>query len=170
MARATAKKPPPASTSQSGTRYEDDRYIWLNEQVELLRAGRLTELDAHNLAEELGDVAKMIEHQLESSIAVLTQHLLKWDHQPERRSRSWESTIREQRRRIARLIAKNPRLKGALAEALQEGYLDGRDRAIGETNIDKSAFPVSCPYIFEAMMQREIEFAPDQLARLAGTT
>jgi hypothetical protein len=162
MPRAAARKTPTESSppSQSGTRYEDDRYTWAQEQAALLRAGRLTELDAQNVAEELGDVAKMIEHQLESSIAVLTLHLLKWDHQPERHSRSWDSTVREQRRRILRLIKKNPGLKGALTEALHEGYLDGRDRAIGETNIDKSVFPVSCPYTFEEMMQREIEFVP----------
>ena len=163
MARAAAKKPhpDPSPSTPGGTSYEDDCYTWVQEQVALLKAGRLTELDALNIAEELGDVAKMIEHQLESSIAVLTQHLLKWEYQPDRRSRSWESTIREQRRRISRLLKKNPGVKAALAEALHEGYLDGRDRAIGETNLDKSVFPTSCPYTFDMIMQREIEFTPD---------
>ena len=133
MARATAKTPTPPVPA---TRYEDDCYTWVHEQVALLRAGRLSEVDALNVAEELGDVAKTIEHQLESAIAVLTQHLLKWDHQSERRSRSWAMTVREQRRRIVRLLKKNPGLKGVLHEAIQEGYLDGRDRASGETNLD----------------------------------
>ena len=35
--------------------------------------------------------------KLESALRVLMLHLLKWDHQPSMRSRSWTLTIREQR-------------------------------------------------------------------------
>ena len=156
MARATAKTPAPPVP---GTRYEDDCYTWVQEQVALLQAGRVNEIDAPNVAEELGDVADTIEHQLESAIAVLTQHLLKWDHQPERRSRSWELTVREQRRRIARLLRKNPGLKSFVAEAIADGYADGRGRALDETGLPDSAMPETCPYAFEDMTQREIVFA-----------
>ena len=34
--------------------------------------------------------------KLESALEVLLMHMLKWDHQPERRSRSWSLTIQEQ--------------------------------------------------------------------------
>ena len=35
--------------------------------------------------------------KLESALRVLMLHLLKWDHQPDRRSRSWTASVREQR-------------------------------------------------------------------------
>ena len=35
--------------------------------------------------------------KLESALRVLMLHLLKWDHQPDMRSRSWTLSIREQR-------------------------------------------------------------------------
>ena len=46
--------------------------------------------------------------KLESALRVLMLHLLKWDHQPSMRSRSWTLTIREQRRRAERQLRKNP--------------------------------------------------------------
>lgn len=153
MARQVVKQPPgiPART-----RYEDDLYTWVQEQVELLRAGRLGEVDAINIAEELSDVGNEQLDKLESAIAVLAQHLLKWDHQPEMRSRSWELTIREQRRRIERVLRKNPGLKSKLQEAIEDAYPDGRDRALGETGLLDAALPESCPYTFEALMNRAI--------------
>lgn len=43
-------------------------------------------------------------------------HLLKWDHQPERRTRSWALTIQDAQVKVARLLNENPSLKGALSE------------------------------------------------------
>jgi hypothetical protein len=144
----------------SSIRYEDDLYTWVQEQVALLRAGRLTEIDALNVAEELSDVGNEQLEKLESAIAVLTQHLLKWDHQPERRSRSWQASVNEQRRRIERVLRKNPGLKPMLGEAMKDGYADGRDRAVAETNLDYATFPETCPYTFDDMMTRPIIFTP----------
>lgn len=139
------------------TRYEDDLYTWVEEQCALLRAGRLSEVDALNVAEELSDLAKAQYDKLESAFAVLIQHLLKWDHQPSRRSRSWQMTMREQRRRILRVLKDSPGLKSRLGEAMADGYADGRDRALGETKLKESVFPEACPYTFDDMMARVIE-------------
>ena len=59
--------------------------------------------------------------KLESALRVLMLHLLKWDHQPDMRSRSWTLSIREQRRRVLRQLRKNPGLKSRLDEALADG-------------------------------------------------
>jgi len=158
MPRQTAKSKPQGPPS--GARHADDLYTWVQEQVVLLRAGRLSEIDAGNIAEELADVGNEQLDKLESAIAVLSLHLLKWDHQSERRSRSWQLSIREQRRRIARLLKRNPGLKPLLAQAIDEGYADGRDRALSETGLDDDALPEVCPYAFDAMMTREIEIPP----------
>ena len=85
MTMATKTKDKPANPSR--TRYEDDLYSWVQEQVALLRAGRLSEVDALNVAEELSDVGRNQYDRLESSIAVLTMHLLKWEHQPKKCAR-----------------------------------------------------------------------------------
>ena len=85
---------------------EADLYSWALRQAELLRAGRLSEIDPAGLAEEIDDVGEEQYHRLESALRVLMLHILKWDHQPDRRSRSWTITIREQRRRVGRQLRK----------------------------------------------------------------
>ena len=106
----------------------DDFYAWVNRQAALLRAGRLEELDLERIAGELDDVGNEIYERLESALTVLFMHMLKWDFQPERRSRSWEATIREQRRRVAKLLRENPSLKAKLDDAKEAAYGYGRDR------------------------------------------
>lgn len=151
------KADPPTPTR---ARYQDDLYTWVFQQVELLKAGRVTEIDAANIAEELADVGHEQYDKLESALAVVLMHLLKWDHQPQLRSRSWVLTVREQRRRIVRVLKKNPGLKPHVAEAMAEGYLDGRDRAAIETGLDDRAFPATCPYGWDDILNRPIEIDP----------
>ena len=148
----------PKTSVPARTRYEDDVYTWVGEQIELLHAGRMNEVDARNVAEELSDVGNEIRSSLESAIAVLTMHLLKWDHQSSKRLRSWRLTIVEQRRRIKRILKRNPGLKSVLAEGIEEGYADGRGRALMETRLAEGTLPEACPFTFDEMMDRTIEF------------
>ena len=69
--------------------YEKDIVAWANEQASFIRAGRFDLLDLENIAEEIEDVGKSEQRELESRMAVLLAHLLKWEFQPERRGVSW---------------------------------------------------------------------------------
>ena len=64
-----------------------DLYSWAGRQAALLRAGRVTEIDAAAIAEEIDDVGEAQYHRLESALRVLLHHLLKWEHQPDARYR-----------------------------------------------------------------------------------
>ncbi|MGH8555990.1 MAG: DUF29 domain-containing protein, partial [Methylococcales bacterium] len=46
--------------------------------------------------------------ELINRLAVLSAHLLKWQYQPSFRGRSWQITIKEQRRQLQRLLNDNP--------------------------------------------------------------
>lgn len=137
--------------------YDRDFYAWTTEQAELLRAGRAAELDWSNIAEEIESVGNSLQDQLTSRLGVLLAHLLKWQFQPERRGNSWRLTIAEQRRRIDRLLRKNPSLKHDLAEALSEAYGDALLMAERETGLPADTFP-SNPgwYTFEQAMEGEL--------------
>ncbi len=81
---ATTKQPrarnaAAAAGPERPTRYDADLYGWAVEQARLLRAGRLTEIDAPNIAEELDDVGNEQYDKLESALAMLLLHLLKWE-------------------------------------------------------------------------------------------
>jgi hypothetical protein len=138
--------------------YADDLYGWVEDQIALLKAGRLSEIDATNIAEELSDVGNEQYDKLESAIRVVLLHLLKWDHQSSHRSKSWVLSIREHRRRIDRVLRKNPSLKPSIEEAMGEAYEDALDDAMRETNLPKTAFPVLCAYDWETILKRAIEF------------
>lgn len=135
--------------------YDRDFYAWTAEQAELLRAGRAAELDWPNLAEEIESVGNSLQDQLISRLGVLLAHLLKWQFQPERRGNSWRLTIAEQRRRIERLLRKNPSLKHELAESFAEAYGDALLMAERETGLPAETFPPTCPWTFDQTMADE---------------
>jgi hypothetical protein len=154
MADPVAKERAPA---KKRTRYEDDYYTWINEQVVLLRERRFDELDAENVAEELSDLAKDEVAKLQSCLRVLLMHMLKWDQQPEHRTRSWIFSIREQRRRYARIMKQNPGLKTRINEARDLAYEDARDWAANETHLLPREFPSECPYDWKDILERPFE-------------
>ena len=140
----------------------DDLYSWAVCQAELLRAGRLTEIDAAAIAEEIDDVGMEEYHRLEGALRVVMLHLLKWDHQPERRSRSWTLSILEHRRRVHRQLGGSPGLKSQLDEALKGAYEDARIEAANETGLPMSVFPARRPFEYAEIMERSIVWPGDE--------
>ncbi|MGH9627003.1 MAG: DUF29 domain-containing protein, partial [Bryobacteraceae bacterium] len=98
------------------TLYESDFHAWAFEEARKLRAGE--PVDVNNIAEELEDLGRSQQQQLVNRLAVLLAHLLKWEYQSDKRTPSWNATIKEQRIRINRLVDKMPSLKAAWTEAV----------------------------------------------------
>ena len=140
----------------------EDLYSWAVRQAELLRAGRLSEIDAAAIAEEIDDVGMEEYHRLESALRVVMLHLLKWDHQPDGRSRSWTLSILEHRRRVHRQLRGSLGLKSRLDEALEGAYEDARLEAASETGLPLSLFPVRRPFEYAEVMERSIVWAGDE--------
>lgn len=148
------------STGQEPARYDRDLYSWAIEQAALLRAGRIAEADALNIAEEIDDVGNEQYDKLESALRVILIHLLKWDRQPQRRSRSWRLSIAVHRKHVLRVLRKNPGLKSVRDEAVVEAYDTARLEAAGQTLLEEDAFPLECPYSFDEIMERPINWPP----------
>ena len=98
------------------------------------------------------------EDQLTNRLIVLIAHILKWRLQPDRRSRGWVLTVREQRRRIERLIRRNPSLKSRLLSIYEDAYPSAVDRAADETGLPDGAFSAEPPFDLEAAMSERIEW------------
>src|SRR5271166_6311847 len=141
---------------------EADLYSWAVRQAGLLRAGKLSEIDPAAIAEEIDDVGEEEYHRLESALRVLMLHLLKWDHQPDRRSRSWTLAIRAQRRRVERRLRRSPGLKSQLEEALAAAYEDARLEAASETELPTRTFPPTRPFDFSEIMERLVVWPGDE--------
>lgn len=142
----------------SGTAYEADFSRWLCEQAELIRSGRLSEIDAGNVAEELEGMARSEFRSLKSALRVLILHMLKWDFQPERRSPSWINTIEEQRNEFADVLDENPSLKPRRDEALSKAYRQARLGAARESGLPLDRFPASCPYSLDDVLNRPFDY------------
>ena len=123
--------------------YEQDFVGWLNTQAELLKTGKVNELDIKNLVEEIEAMGRSEKRELESRMIILVMHLLKWTFQPNYQSRSWANTINEQRRRIGRVIKDSPSLKNSLndTEWFNEIWQSALYQAVSETGLDIKIFP-----------------------------
>ena len=69
-------------STKNATLYDTDFYAWTNEQAALLRAGRWSEADVENIAEEIESMGRSERRELVSRLTVLLMHLLKWRFQP----------------------------------------------------------------------------------------
>jgi len=138
--------------------YDRDFYRWTQEQAALLRGadalkphgeaprGVWQDLDWENLAEEIETLGRSERNEIESRLMVLLLHLLKWAYQRDHRSRSWEATIVEQRRRIAKRVLDNPSLRSYPQLIFAEEYSTARLKAAGETDLPLETFPERCPF------------------------
>ncbi|MFF9598966.1 DUF29 domain-containing protein [Methylobacterium fujisawaense] len=158
----TREDAPAAPHAEGRTRYADDLYSWVQEQVALLRAGRVDALDLDNIAEELSDVGLSEYHRLTSAVEIVLLHMLKWDHQPERRSRSWTLSIAEHRERILIQLRKSPGLRSSLDEVQRDGFRLGRLGAARQMRRSPKTLPAECPYSWDDILNRPFEVDVDR--------
>jgi len=90
-----------ADAGDERTLYERDYYTWALRQARALKEHRLEELDWENLADEIEGLAKAERRELRNRLKALLEHLIKWQFQPRRRTRSWTTTIAIQRSKFA---------------------------------------------------------------------
>ena len=135
--------------------YERDYSQWAEAMADLLASGNLTELDIENLVEEVRDLSKRERDSLLSSLRLIIHHLLKWDYQPQLRSRSWLVTVQRERSNVADYLADSPSLKKYMTdEHLDKIYKKARLDAIAETGLD---MPDVCPYTVADVVNRNLQ-------------
>lgn len=129
---------------------ETDFHQWALDTAEALRKRNFTGLDWEKIAEEIESLGISQETQLASRCSQLMYHLLKVQHQPERHSRSWDRSIRDQRSRIKSLLRHQPSLKAVLADPAfwTDAYKDVVTLGIKDNVPDDvlNRFPQDCPF------------------------
>lgn len=125
--------------------YEKDFYSWTQEQANILRNGKFSNLDIPNLIEEIETMGRSEKRELESRLTILLLHLLKWKYQEVSRGRSWRLSIDEQRIQFEETLNENPGLKPKLEEIIMKAYRLAVIKTARETKISKSIFPECCP-------------------------
>jgi len=137
--------------------YEQDFGLWAEQMADLLASGRFSELDIENLVEEIRDLSKRERDRLLASLRLILHHLLKWDYQPQRRSRGWLGTIQRERANIRLYLDDSPSLRRYLTdESLFKLYAVACSDAFRETGLE---FPPVCPYGIEDILNRSLHLS-----------
>ena len=139
--------------------YEQDFCLWIETTANLLKERRFSQLDIENLIEEIETMGRSEKNALESNLIVVFLHLLKWQYQPDKRSRSWKSSIFEHRRRIHKAFKNSPSLKPFFASIFPECYKYGRKQASIETGLSLAVFPTESPFTIDEILDED--FLPD---------
>ncbi len=135
--------------------YERDFHSWIYKNIDLLKQGRLVDIDIEILIDELESMAKRDKRELMSHFMILIAHLLKWEFQPSQRSSSWRGSIREQRIKIDEQLEESPSLNNQLAMSIEKAYPKSLSLAIEETGLSSKIFPKECPYTIEQLLDKK---------------
>jgi hypothetical protein len=136
--------------------YEQDETAWLEQTASLVAQGRFRDIDPQHLSEYLFDMARRDKREVFSRLVILITHLLKWEHQPDQRSRSWQGTILLQRRELRQLLESST-LRGYASEVLEKAYQEAIEQAIVETGLSKETFPLPASFSLEKVMAEKKE-------------
>ena len=139
--------------------YETDFYAWTQAQAAHLRAMHWDALDRDNVAEEIESLGNEQRHAVESHLRILLAHLLKWQYQPKRRSRSWQTSILNARTEIERRLARNLSLQHVWPEMLAWAYPKAQQLAAIETALSRQKFAANCPWQQDQILDED--FLPE---------
>ncbi|TDN68248.1 DUF29 family protein [Paraburkholderia sp. BL10I2N1] len=128
------------------TDYNTDFALWTEDQAAKLRAGKVTELDRDNIAEELESLARALRRELVERLARLLQNLVQWDYLDGMRLPAWYVAIVEERGMIPAILKDAPSLRTNWSETLAEAWQEARERASGAMGLSERLFPETCPY------------------------
>lgn len=93
-----------------------------------------------------------------ATLSGLMTHLLKWQYQPQRRSRSWQNTIERARVEILKREHLSPNLAKDARDFAEIVYERARGDAADETGLPLAMFPERCPYAADQL--RDQDFLP----------
>ncbi len=129
--------------------YDVDFFEWTQRTADLLRRGRFREMDSEHAAEEIEDLGKRDFREVSSRLQVLLIHLLKWQLQRRKRSRSWRASIGTQRAEIEGVLEQSPSLRPRARREVDRIYPRVIERAMLETGLPPESFPANCPFSAE---------------------
>ena len=134
--------------------YEQDFYLWIERQAELLREGRFRDLDLEHLVEEVEDLSINLRNVVTSRTRAIVLHLLKLQYSPAVEPRGgWRENVGKQRDDLELELTAS--LKRHLETDLETIFQKARRRAVDELARDRltpDQLPSTCPYTLEQII------------------
>jgi hypothetical protein len=150
--------------------YEKDFYLWVHENLRLLKNKEYSLVDWENLMEEIEDMARRELRSLISFMAVILEHLYKWENFRDREDmgHSWKKSINNARNELDTIFETYPGIRKKAAEELPTAWRIAVKRLVrwfeedenhylakkyfGRLPTEKD-FPQECPYTFQQIME-----------------
>ena len=136
------------------TLYDTDFVEWSARTAELVRAGRLDEVDLEHVAEEIEDLGKRDRWAVQSQALRLLLHQIKRKIQPEHETAGWRHSIVQSQDRILGRLHDSPSLRRFLEEELQDIYTRAVRGALFETGVKNPVLPERCPFTVDQLLDR----------------
>jgi hypothetical protein len=156
-------------TIELSTDYDIDFVAWAEEQARLARDEGVNALDLLHVAEELEDLGNSQRHARGSQLERLLAHLLKLEYQLGYDGRrSWRVSCFEARKQLQKIGERNPSLslagrsRQAVQEVIDKAYGDAREWAARETEMGLAAFPETCPYTIDQILDPDFLPGPER--------
>jgi Domain of unknown function DUF29. len=143
--------------------YEKDFYLWLQENLRLLKNRELNLVDWENLLEEIEGIGRSLFIEVLRQMRKIMEGLYKWENfknHPE--AYDWVEEISKARRELENLFEDSPSLK-AIAQnkdTLQRAWKLSVRALVDWLKISRNKpiptekdFPQECPYTFQQIME-----------------
>jgi Domain of unknown function DUF29 len=142
------------SRSADAILYEDDLYLWVERQADLLRKGRFDDLDLAHLIEEVEDLGASLRNAVTSHTREIILHLLKLQYSPAiDPRRGWQESVGRQRDDLE--LAITPSLRRHVTTELESIFQKARRRAVeglARDRVRQDQLPTTCPYTFDQII------------------
>ncbi len=134
--------------------YEQDFYLWVQENLKLLKNKEYESVDWENLLEEIEGIARSLRVAMLKQMEGIMEHLYKWENfkdHPE--AYDWVEEISKARRELRDLFEDSPSLK-AIAQGKDTMGRAWKLSVRAMMRWFKShSFPQECPYTFQQIME-----------------
>ncbi|MBX0312030.1 MAG: DUF29 domain-containing protein [Sulfurihydrogenibium sp.] len=149
--------------------YDKDFVLWVEENLKLLKDKQFDLVDWEHLLEEIEDMGNRHLDSVVSFMAVILEHLYKWENfrENEKMGNSWIRSINNGRIEILRLFDRYPSLRAKSYNEIEYAWKDAVRRLVkwfedpeniplakkyfGRLPTEKD-FPEKCPYTFEQIL------------------
>ena len=133
--------------------YDTDFALWADHTAELIRAGRLDEVDLENVAEEIASLGRSERRAVRSQLKRMLLHRIKQQIQSDRGGASWETSVNDARQEILDALEDSPSLRPHLEGNLEKIYRMAVELALIETGVESADLPERCPFTLDQLLQ-----------------
>ncbi len=149
--------------------YDKDFPLWVEINLELLKEKAYDLVDWENLLEEIEDMGLRHLESCISYLAIILEHLYKWDNfreltkaGEEKGGLSWIKSINNARKDILAMFKKYPSLKSRLPTEMDKAWIDAvrnLERWLEDLGYDPEKYniPEECPYTYEQATTRDLK-------------